>query len=159
MGVSGCGKTTVGKSLADKLGWEFIESDVYHSKEDIDKMANGIPLTDLDRLPWLERLHTLLIKKQAKNISLILACSALKRSYREMLYDGLCGCMFVYLKGDYDLIMERMSQREHFMKPPMLQSQFDALEEPENALVAPISKPAEQIVQNIMHHYGISYKT
>lgn len=155
MGVSGCGKTTIGKSLADKLGWEFIESDTYHSEDHIKKMANGLPLTDKDRLPWLEQLHSLLVKKQVDNMPVILACSALNNSYREILHDGLRGCAFVFLKGEYSLILERMCKREHFMKPSMLESQFKALEKPKNALVIPISKPVDQFVQDIIRHYGI----
>ena len=156
MGVSGCGKTIIGTILADKLGWEFIESDSYHSQEDIRKMSNGIPLTDTDRWPWLDRLHSLLAEKQADNIPVILACSALKKSYRKMLYSGLRGCEYVYLKGSYDLIWERIRQREHFMKPALLQSQFDALEEPEDAITVHISQPIDQIIKKIISHFSLS---
>jgi len=155
MGVSGCGKTIIGTTLADKLGWEFIESDSYHSQEDIRKMSNGIPLTDADRWPWLERLHSLLAEKQADGIPVILACSALKESYRQILCEGLRRCEYVYLKGKYDLIWKRMRQREHFMKPAMLQSQFDELEEPIDALTVLISQPVDQIIEKIINHFSL----
>ena len=120
MGVSGCGKTSVGTALAMSLGWEFIEGDAHHPAENIEKMSGGSPLTDADRLPWLNNLHDPLQKKQSDRKSVVLACSALKDSYRKILYDGLTGCTFVYLKGDYALISERMHEREHFMKPSLL---------------------------------------
>ena len=156
MGVSGCGKTVIGTILADKLGWEFIESDSYHSQEDIRKMSNGIPLTDADRWPWLERLHNLLVEKQADDIPVILACSALKESYRQIMCEDLRGCEYVYLKGKYDLIWKRMRQREHFMKPAMLQSQFDDLEEPEDALTVHINQPTDQIIEKIINHFSLA---
>ena len=155
MGVSGCGKTIIGTILAEKLGWEFIESDRYHSQEDIRKMSSGIPLIDTDRRPWLERLHSLLVEKQADDIPVILACSALKESYRQILCEDLWGCEYVYLKGKYDLIWKRMRQREHFMKPAMLQSQFNDLEEPEDALTVKINQPADQIIEKIINHFSL----
>ena len=155
MGVSGCGKTIIGTTLADKLGWEFIESDNYHSLKDVRKMSNGIPLSDADRRPWLESLHYLLTEKQADGIPVILACSALKESYRKMLCKGLWGCEYVYLKGSYDLIWERMRQREHFMKPAMLESQFNTLEEPEDSLIVHISLPVDQIIEKIISHFSL----
>ena len=154
MGVSGCGKTLIGTTLADKLGWEFIECDSYHSQEDIRKMSNDIPLADADRWPWLEQLHSLLAEKQADGIPVILACSALKESYRKMLCEGLRGYEYVYLKGKYDLIWERMRQRKHFMKPAMLRSQFNTLEEPEDALTIQINQPVDQIIKKIISRFS-----
>ena len=154
MGVSGCGKTIIGTILADKFCWEFIESDSYHSQQDIRKMSNGIPLTDVDRWPWLERLHSLLAEKQADGIPVILACSALKESHRKMLCEGLRGYEYVYLKGKYDLIWERMRQREHFMKPAMLRSQFDILEEPEDALTVQINQSVDLIIEKIISRFS-----
>jgi len=150
MGVSGCGKTTIAARLAEQLGWTFIESDNYHSGEHIRKMANGIPLTDTDRQPWLETLHDLLVDLSKKNQSAVLACSALKEKYRQILTAGLKNIQFVYLKGDYDLIWQRMQERQHYMKPSMLRSQFEVLEEPENALVIDISLPPEKIISEIL---------
>jgi gluconokinase len=151
MGVSGCGKTTIASRLAEQLGWTFIESDSYHSAEHIRKMASGIPLTDADRQPWLETLHDLLADLNKKSQSAVLACSALKETHRQTLSAGLENIRFVYLKGDYDLIWQRMQERQHYMKPPMLKSQFEALEEPEDALVINISFPPEKIVSEILH--------
>jgi gluconokinase len=152
MGVSGCGKTTVSKKLAGQLGWVFIESDTYHSEEHIRKMANGIPLTDADRQPWLETLHELLVKHSKNNQPAVLACSALKKTYRQTLTAGLTNVRFVYLKGSYDLIWQRMQKRQHYMKPSMLKSQFESLEEPEDALVIDISMPPDNIVTEILTH-------
>jgi len=150
MGVSGCGKTTIAARLAEKLGWTFIESDNYHSKEHIRKMASGIPLTDTDRQPWLESLHDLLADLSKKNQSAVLACSALKEKYRQTLTAGLKNIQFVYLKGDYGLIWQRMQERQHYMKPSMLRSQFEVLEEPENALVIDIAQPPDKIISEIL---------
>jgi gluconokinase len=155
MGVSGCGKTAVGKALSKVLGWEFIESDDYHSDNDIRKMSSNIPLTDEDRWPWLEVQNRILMQKQAEGIPVILASSALKVSYREMMCRGLVGCAFVYLKGGYDLIWERMNRRAHFMKPSMLQSQFDDLEEPIDAFTVNIIHPVPHIVEQIINRFHL----
>lgn len=150
MGVSGSGKTTIGLKLAERLKWKFIESDLFHSKENIQKMASGIPLTDSDRQPWLENLHAILVDCSRNNQSVIMACSALKERYRQILKSGLSGIRFVYLKGDYDLIWQRMQAREHFMKPEMLKSQFEALEEPHDAIIIDISKSSDQMIKEIL---------
>jgi len=150
MGVSGCGKTTIGRVLATYLGWVYIESDDYHSREDIQKMSCGIPLTDEDRWPWLTRLHNLMLEYEKKEQPVILACSALKESYRQLLAKDLKNVVFIYLKGDYDLIWERMQQRHHFMKADMLKSQFAALEEPQKAIVVNIHETQDSIVQELV---------
>jgi len=150
MGVSGCGKTTIASALAEKLGWVFIESDDYHSEGQINKMAGRTPLTDADRQPWLETLHTLLAENCQKNQPVVMACSALKEKYRQTLSSGLKNVRFVYLKGDYGLIWQRMHNRQHYMKPEMLKSQFEILEEPQDALVMDISSPPEVIVTKIL---------
>lgn len=150
MGVSGCGKTTVGRLLAERLGWDFIESDEYHSPADIEKMSSGIPLNDKDRWPWLRRLHNVLLDHSRIDRSVILACSALKQSYRDLLVSGLENVSFVYLKGDYDLIQGRMRQRQHYMKAGMLRSQFDALEEPRDSVIVDIHHSPEMIVDKIL---------
>ena len=150
MGVSGCGKTTIGSVLAKQLGWKFIESDDYHSEADIQKMSNGIPLRDADRWPWLERLNELLLEKLDHGQQIVLACSALKQSYRDKLYANIQDGVYVFLKGSYDLIRERMQLREHFMKAEMLQSQFDALEEPQDAMVIDIRLSEDEIIRQIM---------
>jgi gluconokinase len=155
MGVSGCGKTTVGRQLAEHLGWVFIESDEYHSPSDIEKMSSGIPLNDKDRWPWLEQLRDLLYDHSQKHQSVVLACSSLKQSYRDLLTSGLENVYFVFLKGDFDLIHQRMQERHHYMKADMLHSQFDALEEPLDAVVIDIQNSPEMIVEEILTQLSI----
>lgn len=151
MGVSGCGKTSVGKQLAKTLGWDFYDADDFHSPANIAKMASGTPLTDEDRAPWLESLRALVSSCLETNRPGVLACSALKEHYRQTLLNGNPGAQLVYLKGSYDLIWSRMASRPgHYMKPEMLRSQFDALEEPHNALVVDISLSVEQLVTQIL---------
>jgi gluconokinase len=153
MGVSGCGKTIIGKKLANHLDWDFYDADDFHPPENISKMANGIPLTDSDRVPWLGLLYQLISSSLTQNRSGVLACSALKERYRQQLLEGNDGVQLVYLKGSYDLIWSRMiARKDHWMKPHMLQSQFEALEEPVNALTIDISKSIDEIVQEIMNH-------
>ncbi len=151
MGVSGSGKTTIGELLCEKTGWPFYDADSFHSKENIDKMKAGIPLTDEDRWPWLDSMNNFAIEKiQATNI--ILACSALKEIYRLRLCNGITNnCCFVFLKGDYDTIINRLQNRQqHYMPATLLQSQFDALEEPTGVIAVDIMQPTETIVQQII---------
>ena len=151
MGVSGSGKTTVGKALASELGWDFYDADDFHPPENISKMENGIPLTDTDRAPWLAALHHLIESCLARNRPGVLACSALKESYRNELLIGREDVQLVYLKGSYELIWSRMAARtDHYMKPEMLKSQFDALEEPTAAMIVDISQSVHAIVQEIL---------
>ncbi len=150
MGVSGSGKTTIGRALADRIGWKFIESDDYHSEADIAKMSAGIPLTDRDRSPWLKELNKQLIAAARDGQSAVLACSALKASYRKILYASINDGVYVYLKGKFELIWSRMQEREHFMKADMLQSQFNDLEEPAEAVIADIRLPTDTIIDHII---------
>jgi len=151
MGVAGSGKTTVGELLAQRLGWSFYDADTFHPAENIAKMASGTPLNDSDRAPWLAALHALISTSLKEDRPGVLACSALKKSYRQQLLEGNEEVQFVYLKGSYDLIWSRISQRnDHYMKPQMLQSQFEALEEPTNALTFDVSMPVEEIVEGIV---------
>jgi gluconokinase len=151
MGVSGSGKTSVGKALAEHLRWEFYDADDFHPPENVAKMASGIPLDDSDRVPWLAALHDLISSSLRQNKSGVLACSALKERYRQKLMNGSEGVQLVYLKGSYDLIWSRMATRtDHYMQPQMLQSQFDALEEPSNALTVDISLSVEEIAQFVI---------
>lgn len=155
MGVSGSGKTSVGKALAAKLGWDFYDADDFHPPENVAKMAIGIPLDDSDRAPWLAVLQNLITSSLHMRRPGVLACSALKEQYRKQLIDDHEGVQLVYLKGTYDLIWSRMQKRtDHYMKPYMLKSQFDALEEPANALTTDISMPVEEIVQEIINGMG-----
>ncbi|NMC52132.1 MAG: gluconokinase [Chloroflexi bacterium] len=157
MGVSGCGKTSVGKALAERLGWDFFDADDYHPAENVAKMSSGVPLTDEDRAPWLSELQKLIASSLAQGRPGVLACSALKERYRRALLAGNPGVQVVYLKGSYELIWSRMSARtDHYMKPHMLRSQFEALEEPDDALPVDISLPVEEIVERILAwHSGL----
>ena len=151
MGVSGCGKSSVGKLLAEKLGWDFYDADDFHPSINVKKMADGIPLDDSDRAPWLALLHELISSSLKQNQPGVLACSALKERYRQQLMEGNENIQLVYLKGSYELIWSRMStRREHYMQPEMLQSQFDALEEPVNALTMDISGPVDDISSKVL---------
>lgn len=151
MGVSGCGKSAVGSALASKLGWDFYDADDFHPPANIAKMKAGIPLDDADRAPWLAALHGLIASCLKANRPGVLACSALKERYRRQLLAGNPNVQIVYLKGSYDLIWSRMAARAgHYMKPAMLQSQFDALEEPQDALVMGIAQPVDEIVGSIL---------
>jgi len=155
MGVSGSGKTSVGKSLAEHFAWDFYDADDFHPPENVGKMANGIPLNDSDRAAWLASLHDLISSSLKQNRPGVLACSALKEHYRQQLMKGIDGVQLIYLKGSYDLIWSRVSARkDHYMKPQMLQSQFDTLEEPSNALTLDISLSVENILQAILKHIG-----
>jgi 6-phosphogluconate dehydrogenase len=159
MGVSGCGKTSVGKSLAHKLGWDFYDADEFHSPVNITKMANGIPLTDDDRIPWLASLQAKISTCIKEGRPGVLACSALKDSYRQALLENNPDIQIVYLKGSFDLIWSRMSARAgHYMQPSMLQSQFDSLEEPGNAIIVDIGLSVDKIVENIMANMKKNYQ-
>jgi gluconokinase len=151
MGVSGCGKSSVGKSLARSLGWDFYDADDFHPPANVTKMANGIPLNDSDRTPWLASLHELISSSLKADHPGVLACSALKERYRQQLLNGNDDVQIVYLKGSYDLIWSRMETRtDHYMKPHMLKSQFETLEEPTNALTIDISMSLDDIVRKVI---------
>jgi gluconokinase len=131
MGVSGSGKTTIGRALAHELAADFLEGDKFHPASNVAKMSRGEPLDDADRWPWLDRLAEELARARSSGMSVVLACSALKRSYRDRLRRGAPDLRLVYLKGDKALILERLRARKrHFMPPGLLDSQFKALEEP-----------------------------
>jgi gluconokinase len=149
MGVSGAGKTTVGKLLASQLGWEFADADDYHSATNVEKMRNGIPLTDADRGPWLESLRLVIVAWIAAGKNGVLACSALKKAYRDVLIVGP-EVRVVYLKGDRELLRDRLLlRRGHYMKEAMLESQIATLEEPGDAIVVDARRTPEEIVREI----------
>ena len=151
MGVSGCGKTTVGKLLAKKIGCSFYDGDDFHPAANIAKMSQGIPLNDDDRAGWLSALADLIRATLQKGESGVLACSALKQKYRDQLRVDDKQVKFVYLKGSYDLIKARMEARPgHYMKPGMLDSQFAALEEPADAVTVSIVEPPKKIVEQAL---------
>ena len=151
MGVSGTGKSTIGKLLSDRTGWTFYDADDFHPPANIDKMHRGIPLTDGDRLPWLEELQRLITNTLNNKQHGILACSALKSSYRQILCNNHPQVVFIYLRGSYDCIKSRIEQRTgHFMSASLLRSQFATLEEPEEALVFDVSLPPQSIVTKIL---------
>jgi gluconokinase len=147
MGVSGCGKTTIGKLLAERLKYPFLDADGFHPPENVAKMAAGTPLDDNDRRPWLELLNG----KLRGLDDAVLACSALKESYRRLLGNGIRDCRFVHLRGDIELIRARLSERKHrYMPASLLESQFDALEPPLGALAVDIAQPPARCVEKIV---------
>jgi gluconokinase len=156
MGVSGAGKTTIGELLAHDLGWPFYDGDDFHPWANIDKMRAGIPLTDDDRLAWLAALRRLIDRLLHKRRSAIIACSALKQTYRERLQGNDPDVQFVYLKGDYALIHQRLQERQgHFMKAGLLDSQFETLEEPQETLTVCVSHTPQAIVNRIKNRFGL----
>jgi carbohydrate kinase (thermoresistant glucokinase family) len=151
MGVAGSGKTAVGTRAAQRLVWVFLDADDFHPKSNVEKMRHGIPLTDEDRKPWLERLHEELRSRLAAGASLILACSALKDSYRSLLHQGLSAIEFVYLKVDYDTVLDRLRHRQaHFFPKELLDSQFATLESPMDAIVVNANLPLDDVVQQVV---------
>uniref|UniRef100_UPI0037E898CA probable gluconokinase n=1 Tax=Semicossyphus pulcher TaxID=241346 RepID=UPI0037E898CA len=172
MGVSGCGKSTFGAFLSEKLGWPLHEGDDFHPQKNIDKMARGEPLTDQDRLPWLLKIHEVIERERCSGCDALVVCSALKRLYRQILLYGpkaltsssgqediLPTChdvFFLFLHGDYDLIHQRMVARMgHYMKEDMLRSQFDVLEPPleeENVLHLDIRRSTADMAMEVEKH-------
>lgn len=156
MGVVGSGKTTVGRLLAKQLGWEFADADDYHSSANIEKIRHGIALTDADRAPWLERLRAEIARWISTGENAVLACSALKRSYRDELRAGV-EVEFVYLYGSVEVIEQRLRERHgHFADDKILASQFADLEEPETGLCVSIAQAPEQIVAEIRQKLGLA---
>lgn len=151
-GVSGAGKTTVGKLLAQQMRWHFYEADDFHSPANVEKMQRGVPLTDEDRWPWLEKLHERIEQCVAADENAVLACSALKRAYRDRLRVS-SQVKFVFLRGEYALIEQQLRARHgHFMKAELLRSQFADLEEPqpdEDVLTIDLGKTPAELVQEI----------
>ena len=159
MGVTGSGKTTIGRVLAARLAWIFADADDFHSAANKEKMHRGIPLADADRLPWLAAMHDQIAKWIALKENVVLACSALKRSYRQELWNGP-EVKFVYLRGSYELIAERLRARKgHFADEHILSGQFADLEEPGNAVVADISASPDEIVAEICRQLELPCNT
>ena len=149
MGVSGCGKTTIGRALAHAMGWAFLDADDFHPGANVAKLRAGTPLTDDDRWPWLDRLAAEMSAINARGASAVLGCSALRQAYRDRLARA-GGVRIVYLKGDRATIEPRLAARAgHYMPPSLLTSQFAALEEPADVIVVDIRLPAPRQVQAI----------
>jgi len=155
MGVTGSGKTTIGVLLAQGLGWKFVDADSFHSAANVEKIRQGIALDDADRAPWLKALRDAMDGWVAGHKNVVLACSALKKGYR----DELCSpgeTKFVSLKGSYELISQRLRQRHgHFASETILASQFVALEEPDDAITLDIDHSEDEIVAEIMRQLGV----
>ena len=155
MGVAGSGKTTVGQLLSRELGWAFADADDFHPAANVEKMRRGIPLTDEDRAPWLDALRQLLVGWISEEKNGVLACSALKQSYRDALAVGP-EVKIVYLKGSPALLRERVVSRHgHYMKAGMLESQFRALEEPKDAISVDVSASAEKVAAAVRKRLGL----
>lgn len=136
MGVAGAGKTTVGRALAEELGWPFLDADDFHPPQNVAKMAAGVPLGDADRWPWLDALN----QRLKETPRAVLACSALKESYRQRLTQGWRQFRFIYLHGSFELIAARLAARRHrYMQPALLRSQFEALEPPAQAITVDVA--------------------
>ncbi len=157
MGVSGSGKSTIGELLSRKLGWQYADADSFHSPANVAKMATGHPLTDDDRRPWLQAIRAWIDERLAKHEHGVVTCSALKRSYRDMLRRP--AVELVYLRGTLEEIAPRIAARKgHYFKREMLESQFAALEEPtpdENVITVSISKTPDEIVADIIAQAGV----
>ncbi len=151
MGVSGSGKTTIGRLVAERLGWRFIDADDHHPATNVKKMASGIPLEDADRWPWLDELNRLL--RAEKNA--VVACSALKKSYRQRLLAGIADARIVFLDGSKELIATRVAQRKHrYMPASLLDSQFATLEPPQDTIRIDVAAPVERSVDAIAAAIG-----
>jgi gluconokinase len=156
MGPAGSGKTTVGKLLATELSWDFFDGDDFHSAANVEKMSRGVPLTDADRIPWLKTIHEAMLQWQAKERNVVLACSVLKRSYRELLVIN-ASVKLVYLKGAYELLRERLRARKgHYAGEQLLASQLADLEEPTDAITVDAAGSQEQIVAEIRKRLSLA---
>lgn len=153
MGVSGCGKSTLGQQLAQQLGWDFFDADDFHPPANVAKMANGVPLTDADRAPWLAALRELLLARLGAEAPAVLACSALKQRYRDELLAQQPAVQFIYLQGDFATFYQRLTARVHYMPPTLLQSQFEALEPPAHALTLDATLPMAALIAAITRQW------
>ena len=150
-GVSGSGKTTVGRALAARLGWRFCDADDLHSAANVERIQRNVPLGDDDRAPWLNRVRDVIEQARAQRAGTVIACSALKERYRRALADGIEGIRFIFLTGDPELLRTRLEHREgHFAGPGLLDSQLDELEPPRDALTLDVSQPVEALVERIL---------
>jgi gluconokinase len=155
MGVAGSGKTAVGKKVAETLNWTFLDADNFHPAANIEKMKHGIPLNDDDRVPWLQRLHNELQHELTERHSVILACSALKESYRSKLRDHISALTFVHLDVDAETISNRLQHRTaHFFPKELMESQFATLEKPKDAVIVDARKPLDAVADQVIRSLG-----
>jgi gluconokinase len=155
MGPAGSGKTTVGELLASQLGWEFADGDSFHSPANVKKMSRGVPLDDHDRIPWLDAIRAATEQWNTQRRNVVLACSALKKSYRERLQIN-SGVKLVYLKGTFDLLRQRLHARKgHYATEQILTSQFADLEEPADAITIDVARSPEEIVLEIRRQLSL----
>ena len=155
MGVTGSGKTTVGRLLARKLGWKYFDADDFHPAGNVDRMRSGIALDDNDRQPWLEGLRDLIRDSLKSGENAVLACSALKEKYRRLLLIDE-RVKLVFLKGEFQLIRRRLRKRRgHYMNPALLESQFATLEEPNESIEIDISSDTAEIIRTIRRRLGV----
>ena len=151
MGVAGSGKTAVGKAVTTRLNWLFLDADDFHPAANIEKMKHGIPLNDQDRIPWLQALRDELRRLLAEGRSAILACSALKESYRQLLSDDVAAIRFVLLDVDQETIRQRLQHRSaHFFPKELMDSQFAALEKPKDAIIIDARKPLNEVIDRVL---------
>ncbi|HTO01053.1 MAG TPA: gluconokinase [Microthrixaceae bacterium] len=153
MGVSGSGKTNVGRAVAEQLGWTFIDADDFHPPSNLAKMRHGVALTDADREPWLETLNLVLRRKQHDGVNVVLACSALKRSYRQTLASGVTGLQIIHLDVPQDVVFKRVrTRRDHFMPTELVDSQFADLEVPTDreAIIVNADRPKNEVVDHVL---------
>lgn len=158
MGVSGSGKSTVARAVQDRLGWDFAEGDEFHSPANVAKMSAGHPLTDMDRLPWLGTLAAWIREHDVDGRSTLMSCSALRRTYREVLRSGADDVRFVHVTGDKGLLLERMGAREHFMPTSLLESQLDTLEplhDDEAGMTVDVAESPEAIARRVVAELGL----
>ena len=155
MGIAGSGKSTIGKLLAENLQWPFYDADVFHSEDNINKMREDLPLNDKDRIPWLEMIRDLMVEWDNKG-NAVLACSALKESYRQILNEKVSDVKWVILMGSRDMIKHRITVREgHFMKGTLMESQIKDFEKPDYGLTVSVTDTPEHIVQKIRTSFKI----
>ena len=155
MGAAGAGKTTVGRALAEALGWRFIDADDLHPPSNIDKIRSGIALTDEDRAPWLARTHDAILRASGEQADLVLACSALRQDYRATLADRIADVRWVFLDADAELLAARLRNRPgHFAGPAIVGSQLETLERPRDALTLDAALPVDVLVEAIRTHFG-----
>lgn len=158
MGVSGSGKSTIAVAVQDRLGWELAEGDDFHPPENVEKMSRGIALTDDDRWGWLESLADWTANRDRRSEPTIITCSALRRTYRDVLRKGGDRTFFVHCTADKGLLLERMGARDHFMPPSLLESQLDTLEQlqpDENGMDVDVSLPLDRVVAMVLARLGL----